>query len=282
MTKLPIILDIATYRPFLEAGLREDLGKGDVTSIATIGAEATGTFALTARQHMVICGLNLALETFRITNGTLSIEQQHKDGEIIEAGTGLAQIHGQVRAILAAERAALNLLQYLSGIATNTKAYVDAVQGTGATILDTRKTLAGYRYLAKYAVQTGGGENHRMRLDDMPLLKDNHIRAAGGIGQAVEKIKAAGHEYFVVECDTKQQVEEAILAEAPRLLLDNMKPSELKEIVEAYGNQAELEASGGITLANVREVAETGVQFISIGALTHSVKAVDIGLDEVI
>src|SRR5689334_10858946 len=259
----------------------EDLGKGgDVTSNATIAENANFTAAMNARQRMVVAGIELAAAFFRALDADVKIEELVKDGAQVEHGTTLLRLEGKARAMLTAERSALNTLQHLSGVATMTRQYVDAIAGTGAVLLDTRKTIPGLRVLEKYATRMGGAENHRMRLDDGVLIKDNHVAACGGVAEAVRRAKAADTGLQVqVEVDRIDQIEPALDAGADRLLLDNMPPPVLREAVTLVGGRVPLEASGGVTLETIREIAETGVDFISVGRITQSAPAVDIGMD---
>jgi len=264
----------------ISGALAEDLGEGgDITSTSTIPAAAQFTANLVARHPMTIAGLGLAALTFKAVNPNMEWHSGIDDGASVDTGTVLATVSGPARDLLIAERTALNLLQHLSGIATSARAYVDAVAGSGATILDTRKTIPGYRELAKYASRMGGATNHRMRLDDAVLIKDNHIAAAGGIAQAIQGAKAAGHSPIEVECDTLDQVQEALVEGVDALLLDNMTLDQLREAVALIGDQARTEASGGVTLETVAAIAVTGVKTISVGRITQSAPAVDIGLD---
>ena len=266
---------------FVTRVLAEDLGKGgDVTSAATIAANARFTAAMNARQALVAAGVEIASALFRALDPAVEIELLAKDGDRIEHGTTLMRLAGNARAMLAAERSALNTLQHLSGIATLTRQYVDAIEGTGAVLLDTRKTIPGLRVLEKYAARMGGAQNHRMRLEDGVLIKDNHVAVCGGVAEAVRRAKAANTELQVqVEVDRVDQVEAALAADADRLLLDNMDPSMLREAVALVARRVPLEASGGVTLETIRFLAETGVDFISVGRITQSAPAVDIGLD---
>ena len=266
---------------FVKRVLAEDLGEGgDVTSKATIAADARFNAELVAREPIVVAGLDLAAAFFRALDEDVVVELQLKDGSAADPGKALMRLSGNARAMLAAERSALNTLQHLSGIATLTRRYVDAIAGTGATLLDTRKTLPGLRALEKYAARMGGAENHRMRLDDGVLIKDNHVAVAGGVGAAVAAAKAAETGLKVqVEVDSVDQIEEALAAGADRLLLDNMDPPALRRAVKLVGGRVPLEASGGVTLETVKKIAETGVDFISVGRITQSAPAVDIGMD---
>jgi nicotinate-nucleotide pyrophosphorylase (carboxylating) len=266
---------------FVQRVLAEDLGKGgDVTSNATIDADERFTAEMKCRQAIVVAGLDLAAAFFRALDAKIEIEQPVKDGDRAEHGTVLMRLAGNARAMLTAERPALNTLQHLSGIATLTRQYVDAIAGTGTILLDTRKTLPGLRVLEKYATRMGGAENHRMRLDDGMLIKDNHVAVSGGVAEAVRRAKAANTGLQVqVEVDRIEQIEPALAAGADRLLLDNMDPAKLREAVKLVGGRVPLEASGGVTLETIRFLAETGVDFISVGRITQSAPAVDIGLD---
>jgi nicotinate-nucleotide pyrophosphorylase (carboxylating) len=266
---------------FVRRVLAEDLGAGgDVTSAATIPADARFTAEMNCRQSIVLAGLDLAAEFFRALDADVEIELLAKDGDKAEHGTTLMRLGGNARAMLAAERSALNTLQHLSGIATLTRRYVDAMAGTGAVLLDTRKTIPGLRVLEKYAARMGGAQNHRMRLDDGVLIKDNHVAVCGGVAEAVRRAKAANTGLQVqVEIDRVDQIEPALDAGADRLLLDNMDPAMLRQAVRLVAGRAPLEASGGVTLETIRFLAETGVDFISVGRITQSAPAVDIGLD---
>lgn len=266
---------------FVTRVFAEDLGAaGDVTSKATIAADARFTAAMNCRQAIVVAGLELAAAFFRALDKDIEIELLVKDGNRAEHGTTLMRLAGNARAMLAAERPALNTLQHLSGIATLTRQYVDAIAGTGAVLLDTRKTIPGLRVLDKYAARMGGAQNHRMRLDDGVLIKDNHVAVCGSVAEAVRRAKAANTGLEVqVEVDRIDQIEPALAAGADRLLLDNMDPAMLREAVKLVGGRVPLEASGGVTLETIRFLAETGVNFISVGRITQSAPAVDIGLD---
>src|SRR2546430_11785632 len=261
-----------------QLALAEDVGSGDITALGTIAATATAKAVMLAREPLVVAGLPLGEAVFRELASGIRITREANDGEQIKAGQSLLQISGSARAILTAERVALNFMQRLSGIATLTSLFVDAIKGTRAQILDTRKTTPGLRRLEKYAVHCGGGTNHRLGLDDGVLIKDNHLRLAESLGAAVELAKGSGVE-VEVECESLEQVREALGAGADWILLDNMAPARLEEAVALAAGRARLEASGGITLDNVRAVAETGVDFISIGALTHSARALDVSME---
>jgi nicotinate-nucleotide pyrophosphorylase (carboxylating) len=260
----------------VRAWLAEDFGDGDLTSESVVADGTTAEAVILLKERGVVCGLELVHAVFAELDPNVSFAAIASDGDETEGE--VARLEGDARALLGGERLALNVLGRLSGIATATRRYVNAVGGTGATILDTRKTTPGLRALEKYAVRCGGGTNHRLGLDDGILIKDNHLRVAGSIGVAVERARATGVE-VEVESDTLDQVREALDAGADMILLDNMKPSQLVEAVALTGGRAKLEASGGITLDNVRAVAESGVDFVSIGALTHSARALDVSME---
>jgi nicotinate-nucleotide pyrophosphorylase (carboxylating) len=266
---------------FVTRVFAEDLGTGgDVTSAATIPAEARFTAEMNCREPIMVAGLEIAGAFFRSLDPEVAIEQLVGDGDRADSGAMLMRLTGNARAMLAAERPALNTLQHLSGIATLTHRYVDAIAGTGAIVIDTRKTIPGLRVLEKYAVRMGGGENHRMRLDDGVLIKDNHVAVCGGVAEAVYAAKAANTGLQIqVEVDRIAQIEPALAAGADRLLLDNMAPAVLREAVTLVAGRVPLEASGGVNLDTIRAIAETGVDFISLGRITQSAPAVDIGLD---
>jgi nicotinate-nucleotide pyrophosphorylase (carboxylating) len=255
--------------------LAEDIGSGDATSTAVIDAEAVCEARIVVKEPGVVCGLGVAAAVFEALG--VRLEPLVADGDAVEPGP-VACIEGPARGVLTGERLALNLLGRLCGIATLTRRYVDAVEGTGATILDTRKTTPGLRELEKEAVRCGGGTNHRLGLDDGVLIKDNHLRLAPSIGEAVRQARTTGLP-IEVECDTLDQVGEALQAGADRILLDNMSLDELRAAVSHVDGRAELEASGGVSLDAVRAIAETGVDYISVGALTHSARALDVSLE---
>lgn len=266
---------------FVSRVLAEDMGSGgDVTSKATIGAGARLTATMNCREPIVVAGLDIAIAFFRELDPEVRASANAADGDKAEAGTVLASLEGDARAMLAAERSALNTLQHLSGIATLTRTYVDEIAATGATLLDTRKTIPGLRLLEKYAARMGGAQNHRMRLDDGMLIKDNHVGVAGSVEAAVCAAVAAKTGLQIqVEVDRIEQIEPAITAGAERLLLDNMTNDELREAVALVAGRVPLEASGGVRIDTIRGIAETGVDYISIGRITQSAPAVDIGLD---
>jgi nicotinate-nucleotide pyrophosphorylase (carboxylating) len=266
---------------FVRRVLAEDLGTGgDVTSKATIAADARFSAQMSCREPITVAGLDVAIAFFRELERDVRIRKDVRDGDSVPAGTVLMHLDGHARALLAAERSALNTLQHLSGIATLTRQYVDRIEGTGAVLLDTRKTVPGMRLLGKYAARMGGAQNHRMRLDDGILIKDNHVAVAGGVEAAVAAAKAANIGLQIqCEVDRLGQIEPALAAGADRLLLDNMKPDKLREAVLIVAGRVPLEASGGVNLDTIRAIAETGVDFISVGRITQSAPAVDIGLD---
>ena len=268
--------------PVVRAALSEDLGRaGDLTSDLTIPAAATARAALVARKSGTIAGLIAAEAAFRLVDSGVVFRCEQPDGSTVEANTVLATIEGPARAVLSAERVALNFAGHLSGVATATRALVDAVAGTRARIVCTRKTLPGLRTLQKYAVRCGGGFNHRFGLDDAVLVKDNHLVAAGGITAAVTRLRTGlGHMVRIeLEVDTLTQLEEALRLGVDVILLDNMSITDLKSAVALSRGRAILEASGNVTIATVRAIAETGVDYISSGAITHSAANLDLGLD---
>lgn len=268
--------------PQIRAALEEDLGRaGDITSDLTIPADQKAEARLVARKPGRIAGLIAAEMAFRLIDPSLAFDVAAPDGSAVESGALLATVRGPARAILTGERVALNFAGHLSGVATATAALVEAVKGTGARIVCTRKTLPNLRILQKYAVRCGGGFNHRFGLDDAVLIKDNHIAAAGGIAPVLERVRAGlGHMAKIeIEVDTLAQLEEALSLGADTILLDNMTPDDLRRAVLLTKRRAVLEASGNVTLQTVRAIAETGVDYISSGAITHSAVNLDIGLD---
>ena len=283
MSAAPILpLDTAALAAVVRAALEEDRAFADVTTLATVPADRQAGAALVARTPGVVAGIALAVEAFRQIDPTVRVEVAVHDGEAVERGMVVAAIEGPARAILSAERVALNFVQRLSGVATLTARYVAAVQGTRAEIVDTRKTTPGWRDLEKYAVRCGGGSNHRRDLSDAVLIKDNHLAACDGeVRIAVARAKAMAPEGMVVqvECDTLEQVDAALAASAHGVLLDNMSLEDLRESVLTCGGRCFTEASGGVTLETVRAIAEAGVDRISVGALTHSAPALDLALD---
>jgi nicotinate-nucleotide pyrophosphorylase (carboxylating) len=276
-------VDPAYVEELVARAVAEDLAGGvDVTSTATVPAELRGLAAFVPRQPGVVAGLGVALAVLdAVVGDDLHVLLLGRDGQAAAPGEAVLEVAGPVRGLLTAERTALNLLCHLSGVATLTRAWVDAVDGTGAHIRDTRKTTPGLRALEKAAVRAGGGVNHRMSLSDAALVKDNHVVAAGGVGAAFEAVRAAFPGLPVeVECDTPQQVREVLEAGADLVLLDNMTPDQLGECVALCRARGVLtEASGGLSLANARVVAETGVDFLAVGALTHSAPVLDLGVD---
>jgi nicotinate-nucleotide pyrophosphorylase (carboxylating) len=277
--------DIEEIRVAVRAALAEDVGSGDVTTLATVPEAATATASLIAREPLVVAGLAFAEQAFRELSPSVKLERLSADGRRAAPGAGLLRVSGSARAVLTAERVALNFVQRLSGVATATATFVEAVRETKARILDTRKTTPGWRRFEKYAVACGGGTNHRFGLHDQVLIKDNHLAALrdaqpNAIAAAVLRSRAAYPKLKVeVEADTLDQVRQATVAGADIILLDNMTTDQLREAVMITGGRVQLEASGGVNLQTVRAIAQTGVDFISVGAITHSARAVDIGLD---
>lgn len=277
------VLDGFDTAAFIAATLAEDLNglgpAGDVTSAAVIPADARFVAVMDSRDAITVCGLPLAADFFRSLDPDAIVTPLVEEGARVGSGTELMRIEGYARALLTAERSALNTVQHLSGIATMTRAYVDRIAGTGATLLDTRKTIPGLRRLEKYATRTGGAKNHRMGLWDAAMIKDNHVAVAGGVGEAAARAKAAGIAEIIVEVDRIDQIEPALEAGATHLLLDNMTPPTLRGAVTLIGGRVPTEASGGVTLDTIRAIAETGVTYVSVGRLTQSAPAADIGLD---
>ena len=273
-------LDGFNMQAFVAATLAEDLGEaGDITSAAVIPADARFRGVMDSRHAISVAGLPIAEAFFRALDPEVSIELLVGEGDRVGRGTDLMRVTGKARALLTAERSALNTIQHLSGIATMTRQYVDAMAGTGAILLDTRKTIPGLRVLEKYAVRMGGGTNHRMGLWDAAMIKDNHVAVAGGVAEAVQRAASAGIASIIVECDRIDQIEPALAAGATHLLLDNMEPPLLRAAVTLVGGRVPTEASGGVRLDTIRAIAETGVTYISVGRLTQSAPAADIGLD---
>jgi len=284
--------------PLVKYALSEDVGTGDITTLNAISSAVRARAVIVARQDGVASGVEVAGLTFREADATLKFKQLVQDGARVAAGAALAQVVGDIGGILKAERTALNFLQHLSGVATLTRRFVDAVEGTGVTILDTRKTTPGLRFLEKYAVQCGGGQNHRLALWDMYLVKDNHIRAAKGVTQAINAIQRTRRDLLLeVEVESADQLQEALRPEVDRILVDNQTTDNVKRAVEEVDRWCaqhppdssrmpkgarrwpEVEVSGGIDLTSVRRYAETGADYISVGAITHSAPALDIALD---
>ena len=279
------LLDPKIVRRAVKAALAEDIGRGDVTTLAVVPLRHQARAVIRARQPMTVAGLALAESAFRLVSPRIKIRRRVRDGQSVRAGATLLEMSGPARAILSAERVALNFLQRLSGVATLTRRFVRAVRGTQAKILDTRKTTPGWRAFEKYAVRCGGGWNHRSGLFDMVLIKDNHLASLRGarpnpVGAAVARARRRFPELLIeVEADTLRQVRQALAAGADRILLDNMSPARVRRAVRLAQGRAKLEVSGGVNLRTAPAFARTGVDFISVGALTHSAPAVDIGLD---
>lgn len=274
-------IDPRTVREIVEGFLKEDIGHGDVTTEAVVEPDARGIARIEAREEFVVAGLDVAKACFELLDANVRWTVITPDGSRVSAGTVLARIEGFLAAILTAERTALNLLARLSAVATLTARFVAETAGTRAQVIDTRKTTPGLRLLEKAAVRVGGGGNHRFGLDDGILIKDNHVRAAGGVAEAVKRARNAAPHGLVVEVEvtTMEELDEALGAGAQAILLDNMDPETAGKAVERVGGRAVLEASGGMDLANVRWYAEAGVDLISIGALTHSAGSVDVSLE---
>jgi nicotinate-nucleotide pyrophosphorylase (carboxylating) len=268
-------------RQLIQAAIEEDVGRGDVTTEATIAEHVMSRARLIAKEEIILAGMDVFGEVYAALDSAVDIKPSSKDGDLVPAGTVIAALEGRARSLLAGERVALNFLQRLSGIATLTRRYVDAVRGYAVEIIDTRKTTPGWRLLEKYAVRVGGGKNHRHDLGDGVLIKDNHIVAAGGIKQAVEMARRRSHHLLKieVEVETLEQVEEALQAGVEVIMLDNMPPTMLAEGVKIIGKRAVVEASGGVNLETVTAVARTGVDLISVGKLTHSAPSADIHVE---
>ena len=266
--------------PILRRALEEDIGTGDVTTLATIEPGTHASAELVAKEDFVLSGIDVAKRVFQLLSADTAYEKLITDGQTVKRGDVIAWIKGDAAVLLQGERVALNLLQRMCGVATLTAAFVRAVEGTQTVVVDTRKTTPGLRVLEKYSVRMGGGGNHRMALYDAVLIKENHVAAAGGITAAVSRAKQRVPHTQKIEVEVRNQdeVSEALAANADILLLDNMTLAELSAAVELVGNQAITEASGGVNLETVRDIAETGVRLISVGALTHSYRAVDISM----
>jgi nicotinate-nucleotide pyrophosphorylase (carboxylating) len=272
-------LDPALYREIVRRALAEDLGWGDVTTEATVPPELRAHGVILAKSPCVIAGLDVAAEAFVQLDPGCSFDRKRKDGDRCEPGDVVARVHGQASAMLTAERTALNFLQRLSGIATLTRQFVDAAGGT-ITVLDTRKTTPTLRALEKYAVRAGSGTNHRGGLDDGVLIKDNHVRLAGGVRRAVELMKDAGPEMPIeVEAQSLDEVDEAVAAGADIILVDNLPLETIREAVRRVNGRAKIELSGGVTLDRIPELAKTGANYVSVGALTHSAPAADLSFE---
>ncbi len=273
------ILPPEAYRDLVRSALAEDCGRGDATSVATIASGQRGRGTIIAKSDLVVAGLGVAAETFRQLDSAAVFEVRWGDGSHVQAGEPVAVVSGDARALLAAERTALNVLQRLCGIATLTSRFVAAAGGR-LTILDTRKTTPGLRVLEKYAVRCGGGTNHRQRLDDGILIKDNHKRLAGGVGAAVGRaMKNARGLPVEVEVETLDELDQALETAVPRILLDNFTTYDIREAVRRVAGRAEIEISGGVTLERIPELATTGAQFVSVGALTHSAPSADLSFE---
>lgn len=270
---------------FVAATLAEDLGAGlpggghDVTSESVIPADALFSGVMDSRDAITVCGLPIAAAFFRALDPAMAIEILVDEGARVEPGSALMRMVGNARAMLTAERSALNTVQHLSGVATLTRQYVDAMGETSAKLLDTRKTIPGLRHLEKYAVRTGGGHNHRMGLWDAAMIKDNHVLVAGGVAEAVRRALVAGVADVICEVDTLEQIEPALAAGATRLLLDNMGPDMLRQALAIVAGRVPCEASGGVRLDTIAAIAASGVDYVSVGRLTQSAPAADIGLD---
>ncbi|MDK2761386.1 MAG: carboxylating nicotinate-nucleotide diphosphorylase [Sphingopyxis sp.] len=276
----PFILSDFDLDAFVRATLAEDMGtRGDITSMATIPADARFGGVMDSRDAITVAGLPIAERFFRALAPAMEIEILVEEGAQVAAGSDLMRLSGHARAMLTAERSALNTVQHLSGIATMTRQYVDALAGTGATLLDTRKTIPGLRVLEKYATRMGGAKNHRMGLWDAAMIKDNHVAVAGSVEEAVRRAVAAGIADIIVEVDRVDQVQPALGAGATHLLLDNMGPDQLRECVAIVGGRVPTEASGGVRIDTIRAIGETGVTYVSVGRLTQSAPAADVGLD---
>lgn len=282
---MPFSLEKFDLDAFVQATLAEDLGAfdgqggRDVTSEAVIPADAIFSGAMRSRQDAVITGLPIADAFFRYLDPNVEIEIMVKEGQRVAADTSIMRIKGKGRALLTAERSALNTVQHLTGVATMTNEYVRRIAGTGCILLDTRKTIPGLRVLEKYATRKGGAQNHRMGLWDAAMIKDNHVAVAGSVGEAVRRARTAGVQKIICEVDRIDQIEPALVAGATDLLLDNMELAALRDAVKLIGGRVPVEASGGVTLETIRGTAHTGVDYISVGRLTQSAPAADIGLD---
>jgi nicotinate-nucleotide pyrophosphorylase (carboxylating) len=272
-------LDPGLYREIVRRALAEDLGWGDVTTEATVHAAQQATGVILAKSPCVIAGMEVAFEAFRQLDPSLAVRADRADGDSCAAGDTVGIVRGSAASLLTAERTALNFLQRMSGIATLTRRFVDAAAGR-ITVLDTRKTTPTLRVLEKYAVRAGGGVNHRSALDDGILIKDNHVRLAGGVAEALRRMKATGQEMPIeIEAQSLDQVDAAIAAGADIILLDNLSTADLAEAVRRIGGRAKTEISGGVSLERMPELARTGATYVSVGALTHSAAAVDLSFE---
>ena len=275
------LLAFQQVKNLIQVAIEEDLGRGDVTTEATIAEHVVSRARLMAKQEIVLAGMEVFTGVYRILDDSIQIDASRKDGDLVPVGAVIAELNGRARPLLMGERVALNFLQRLSGIATLTRRYVEAVKGYKADIVDTRKTTPGWRVLEKYAVRAGGGKNHRHDLGDGVLIKDNHIVAAGGIKPAIEMARTHSHHLLKieVEVETLEQLEEALQARADVIMLDNMSPAMLATAVKMIAGRAIVEASGGVSLETVVEIACTGVDLISVGKLTHSAPGADIHIE---
>lgn len=279
------MLDIKEFSKIIKSALAEDIGSGDITSNLLIPEDINAELLFVSREETVVCGAFVPELVYKQIDKNVVAVASASEGRTVAKNTIISVVRGNARSLLAGERVSLNIMQRMCGVANLTRKYVEAVRGTGVTILDTRKTMPCLRLIDKYAVKIGGGENHRMRLDDMVLIKDNHIAinnsamAGQGVAAAISKARAGTNLTVVVECDTLEQVAEAIAAKPDRILLDNMSVEMLKQAVSIADGKMILEASGGVNLNNIREIAESGVGYISVGAITHSASAADIGAD---
>jgi nicotinate-nucleotide pyrophosphorylase (carboxylating) len=276
------MLDLYLVNRLIDLWLAEDIGHGDITSLTMIDADAQGAFHMNARQPIAVAGIEVAAACFRRYDPTLQVEVTTKDGERVAPKTTLLKVKGKARSLLTVERTALNIVQHLSGIATETARWMDEIKGTKAKLIDTRKTTPGLRALQKHAVICGGGANHRLGLDSGVMIKDNHIAVCGSITKAVERARAGAPSLvkIEVECDRLDQVREALAARADVIMLDNMSNDDMREAVKLVDGRIPLEASGGVRFDTVRGIAETGVDFISSSKMIQASPAVDIGLDE--
>ncbi|MBI5874779.1 MAG: carboxylating nicotinate-nucleotide diphosphorylase [Deltaproteobacteria bacterium] len=270
-----------SIQDIIETALAEDIGSGDITTMAVVDRNANGSAEIVAKEDIVVAGILIAEAVFKTIDAKIEFKALAEDGDNVRKGAAITAVSGRISAILTGERVALNFLQRLSGIATLTSRFVNNVKGFKVKILDTRKTTPGLRILEKYAVRMGGGFNHRFGLCDAVLIKDNHIAAIGSIAEAVFRAREHAPKDMLIEVEAKNldEVKEALIAGTDVIMLDNMKPSLMKQAVKIIGKAALIEASGGVNLKNIREIAKTGVDFISVGALTHSAMAVDISLE---
>ena len=276
------MLDLYLVNRLIDLWLAEDIGHGDITSLTMIDADATATFAMNARQPIAVAGIEVAAACFRRYDPSVQVTLTAKDGDRVAAKTTLLKLEGKARSLLTVERTALNIVQHLSGIATETARWMDAIKGTKAKLIDTRKTTPGLRALQKHAVVCGGGANHRLGLDSGVMIKDNHIAVCGSIAKAVERARAGAPALvkIEVECDRLEQVKEALAAKADVIMLDNMSLDDMRAAVKLVDGRIPLEASGGVKFETVRAIAETGVDFISSSKMIQGSPAVDVGLDE--